>query len=283
MLAGRPRTTDGHEHPMATYEELGRSAREVRGKGVRFVRSLPARARERWWPVGEDPHKTSYSQSGEDLILTHLLHHLGLPRPSYVDLGAHHPLYLNNTALFYQDGGRGVNVEPDPALITTFSEMRPEDVNLNVAVGTEKGELDFYVMSTPTLNTLSRADALNSESLGHRIEKVISVEVLPIAEIFARLPQASCPDVLSVDVEGLDLEILTSIDFDAFPVPVVCVETLSFAHFGYGEKNSAIFDLMRSRGYAVYADTYLNTIFVRRQAWDTMLQREGQGLPVPLA
>lgn len=223
----------------------------------------------------ERPARTSYAQCGEDLILTFLLYHLGIERPTFVDLGAHHPYFLNNTALLYDKGFRGVNVEPDPSLIAAFREQRPDDVTLNVAVGPEPGRLDFYVMSAPTLNTLSTEEVRRSEALGYTVERVVPVDVVTVGDVFAALPTAPHPDVLSVDVEGLDLEILQATDFDRHPVPVVCVETLSHDRFGGGRKSTEIAELLSAVGYRPYADTYLNTVFVREDVWQALAEGSG--------
>ena len=50
--------------------------------------------------------KKSYSQTGEDIIIKTALADLGISKPSYLDIGAHHPYYLNNTALFYKQGSQ---------------------------------------------------------------------------------------------------------------------------------------------------------------------------------
>ena len=88
------------------------------------------------------PHyKKSYSQCGEDLIVQFVFETMNVARPTYLDIGAHHPTLLNNTYIFYQAGARGVNVEPDPALISRFNRVRPADVNLNCGIGPEEGTL----------------------------------------------------------------------------------------------------------------------------------------------
>ena len=80
------------------------------------------------------PSHRSYSQCGEDLILGFLVRSLGIERPSYIDIGAHDPTYLNNTKLLYQRGSRGINIEANPALIQRFKRQRPADINLNIGV-----------------------------------------------------------------------------------------------------------------------------------------------------
>jgi hypothetical protein len=46
--------------------------------------------------------KVSYSQSGEDLIVRVYFDILGITNPTYIDIGAHHPYFISNTALFYE-------------------------------------------------------------------------------------------------------------------------------------------------------------------------------------
>src|SRR5688572_17355247 len=83
--------------------------------------------------------KISYSQSGEDLIIKYIFDNLGISQPSYFDIGAHHPFFLSNTALFYSLGCRGINVEPDPSLFTPFKDKRKEDINLNIGISSSEG------------------------------------------------------------------------------------------------------------------------------------------------
>ena len=49
---------------------------------------------------------------------------------------------------------------------------------------------------------------------------------------------------------------------------VFCVETIIFSRAeGIEEKEDRIIDLMLNRGYMVYADTHINTIFVDKERW----------------
>lgn len=213
--------------------------------------------------------RVSYSQCGEDLILEHVLcESLRVERPTYLDLGAHHPTFLSNTYRFYLKGGRGVCVEPDPVLFSPLRAARPRDLCLNAGVGASgAGAADFYVMSARTLNTFSRQEAERYQSYGtHRIEEVVKVPLMSVNTILEK-HFASRPDFVSLDVEGLDLEILKSFDFSKFRPPAFCVETTTYTEDNTEEKQKDILDLMSSRGYFVYADTYINTIFVETGIW----------------
>jgi FkbM family methyltransferase len=214
-------------------------------------------------------YKISYSQSGEDLIIRFIFEALGIEQPSYLDIGAHDPYYISNTALLYSNGSRGINVEPDPQLFSAFLEARPNDINLNIGISTFPGEVNFYKMSTPTLNTLSKdeAERYRDES-GYQIESVTKIRVDTIANILSRYCNEKFPDLLSLDVEGLDLEIIKSLNYqNSLPV-VICVETISFSESGGGVKDLTLIQFLESKGYFVYADTYINTIFVQRSKWE---------------
>jgi hypothetical protein len=68
-------------------------------------------------------------------------------------------------------------------------------------------------------------------------------------------------------VEGLDNAIIRSIDFELSKPSVVCLETISYSETGNGQKNKEIINFLIGKGYMIYADTYINTIFVEEEKW----------------
>src|SRR5262249_17172377 len=136
-------------HPMAVRARQGRSlrirraagrslgiallaraaagtARSLRGVDERMIPEVLGRLRQRML----DPHaRRSYAQSGEDLIVRHLLLEvLGRREVRYLDVGAHDPWFLSNTALFYRMGFSGVLVEPDALLCRNLRRHRARDL-----------------------------------------------------------------------------------------------------------------------------------------------------------
>jgi len=211
--------------------------------------------------------KTSYSQCGEDLIIRYIFDVLKIPQPNYLDIGAHHPAYLNNTFIFYQNGSTGVNIEPDFQLFSYIKKCRPRDINLNIGIANEKATLDFYVMSVPTLNTFSLEEAKKAESEKIKIDKIIQIPVVPVEDVLNEYFSDAAPDFLSLDVEGLDLKILQSFNFVKWRPKVICVETITYSEKCDGKKIKDIEILLIEKGYFSYADTHINTIFVDKAIW----------------
>ncbi|MNT07654.1 hypothetical protein D3C72_1423690 [compost metagenome] len=128
--------------------------------------------------------------------------------------------------------------------------------------------LPFHVMSTRTLNTFSSTEAARYEDTGlHRVERIIEVPVVSINTVIETHFGNVSPDFLSVDVEGLDVEIIKSLDLRRFRPAVICVETLTFSETREEEKIPEIGDYLAAYGYFAYADTYINTLFVDRARW----------------
>lgn len=212
--------------------------------------------------------KNSFSQTGEDLIIKFIFDVIEIKNPSYIDIGAHHPFHLNNTALLYQNGSRGINIEPDPGLYKVFLDDRKEDTNLNCGVSSDDGELILKILNAPTLNTFSDEEAEKMvKDYNFKIVNRIPIKVYSIHTILNKYCNGIFPDFLNVDVEGLDDSIIRSIDFEKTKPSVICLETISYSEKGDGKKNIELINFLENKEYMVYADTYINTIFVLKNKW----------------
>ena len=86
----------------------------------------------------------TYAQYGEDYLILNLFNNLGMDVFSYLDIGASNPFVISNTALLYEKGCRGINVEANPLLIDEFIRLRPDDKNINIGIGIDDGVCPFY-------------------------------------------------------------------------------------------------------------------------------------------
>jgi FkbM family methyltransferase len=208
----------------------------------------------------------TYAQFGEDLIVVGLFGRLGISQPSYLDIGAHHPLNCSNTALLYARGSRGVNVDANPTLIEAFHELRPEDITLNCGVGPTAGEMTFFrIDDFSGRNTFDRevAEAFVRAHPEFKISSSIAVRVRTINEIVTSEFGGHWPDLLSLDAEGLDLSILEAAKFgDAGPI-IIIVEAISGDNL---DASDALYELLGARGYQVLFQTPGNLIAVRSDA-----------------
>ena len=76
----------------------------------------------------------SYSQSGEDRIVSNALSSMGKRSAfTYLDIGAHHPVKFSNTYLFYRLGGKGICVEPNADMAKRHRRVRPRDTLVQAA------------------------------------------------------------------------------------------------------------------------------------------------------
>lgn len=95
-------------------------------------------------------------------------------------------------------------------------------------------------------------------------EKIIRVPLKTINTVIGQYCN-KVPDFISVDVEGLDLAILQSLNFDQYRPLVICVETLVYDKQQNEYKRQEVMDFLQSKGYSIYADTHVNTIFLLKK------------------
>lgn len=216
--------------------------------------------------------KLSFAQYGEDIIVQGIFDTLNLPTPRYIDIGAHHPTNLSNTYLFYTKGSSGVCIEPSPQLFARIAKDRPRDICLNVGISdTNHTSVPYYVLTAQTMNTFSKEDAEKTIAApavygAQKIERIEHIDLVPMNEILEKY-FSKYGDFISIDTEGFDEQIVTSIDFQTYRPKVVCIETIEQTSDSSFHKNTAIQTHMEQAGYFVYADTYVNTIFVDKAIW----------------
>lgn len=210
--------------------------------------------------------KASYSQCGEDLLIAFALDLIYGSRPKkYLDVGANHPFHLSNTALLYAKGGSGVLVEPDPYFANLLRKKRPRDKVLQSGVHfSGEKTAEFFILDSPTLNTFSRQEMERYVSMGHALNKTLSVELRNINDILA---EAGTVDLMNLDIEGLDQTILEMINWKTYRPACICVETITYETRNEPQKGTAIKELMLDNGYISYADTFINSIFIDSVQW----------------
>jgi len=209
--------------------------------------------------------KPSFAQVGEDQILNFYFQSIGIKHPSYLDIGANTPVYGSNTYFFYSRGSSGVCVEPHPDLYRDIRRKRPRDIVLNTGIGlSDISSADYYIFPKKFSgwNTFSKEEAEYRKANKQPYEKVIQMPLKPINAIL-RDHFTRVPDFISIDVEGLDFDILKSLDFDRYAPKALIVETLRMGDSNSAHKRTDIAAFLDTKGYTIYADTFVNTIFIK--------------------
>lgn len=206
----------------------------------------------------------SYSQEGEDLILNRIFD--GKENGFYIDVGAHHPVRFSNTYFFYKKNWCGINIEPNPNVVSIFKAARLRDINLQVGVSDSTQTLKYYYFDEPALNTFD-ADIVEDRlrNTQYKVIKVENIPMLRLDEILAAyVPIGQKIDFLSIDVEGFDFMVLKSNNWSKFRPTCVLVEVLNSTL----EKimGSDIHIYMKNNSYSLLSRTYNTLIYKNDRA-----------------
>jgi FkbM family methyltransferase len=209
--------------------------------------------------------RASYSQSGEDRIVALMLAYYGIENATFMDIGSCDPVENSNTYLLYTHGSRGLLVEPNPALSDRIRTARPGDTLLAAGIGiTDATEADYFMFDKHELNTLDpeQKERLLRTEPDLTLERTVKVPLVNINRAIAEHLGGRAPDVLSIDIEGLDLPVLRTLDFAKYRPRIVVAETLVTLTRNHNPDTTPF---MAAHGYEVRGMTYPNTIYVDRK------------------
>lgn len=203
--------------------------------------------------------KRSYAQSGEDIIADV---ELGKKKKGrYIDVGAFHPKVFSNTYLFYKRGWSGVVIEPRPGAREDFAKVRPRDMFVGLGVAEKKDVLEYWEFDEGAANTFSVEQAeKNTKEAGRKLLRKISVAVMPLRDILANCGmERAVIDLMSVDVEGMDEEVLRSNDWEKWRPKLIICEDLDFDF--EKTRSSGVVKYLLGLNYALVAKTPYSLIF----------------------
>lgn len=201
----------------------------------------------------------SYAQEGEDIIVKRILN--AVKQGFYVDIGAHHPFRFSNTYLFYKNGWTGINIDPIPGTKVQFDKYRPNDINIECAVSDKKETLNYFNFQEKALNTFSESLAKQYIDANWKLEEQIPIVTYPLKDILARyMPEQKKIHFMSIDVEGFEMNVLTSNDWTKYKPELLLIEILDCPVEEI--KTNEITIYLQQQGYRVFAKTF-NTVFFK--------------------
>jgi FkbM family methyltransferase len=164
----------------------------------------------------------NYSQTGEDAVIRSLLDETR--QGIYVDVGCHDPVRSSNTLSLYLHGWHGVNIDANPRLIERFKATRLRDIAVCAAISDQEHDLVFHEFDDERVSTVSEEVLPEWQTKWKkRSERVVRTRTLD-SVLQEHLEPGTEIDLLSVDVEGHDLNVLRSIDLEVFRPKLIVVE-----------------------------------------------------------
>ena len=217
--------------------------------------------------------KKYYSFSGVDVVLENIFR--DKKNGFYIDVGCQHPIKNNNTYLLNKKGWNGINIDLDKDNIDLFNTSRPNDVNVNVAISNKIDEVDlfFYHKKSP-INTINKQISDYQKAKVTQIKKIKTDTLNNI--ISASKYNNSKFDLLSIDVEGHELQVLQGLNFNIYSPDVIVVEFLDLTISKLEIKNQSIEHLFKtdlykfliSKNYSFVNFIYADLIFVKNEFKD---------------
>lgn len=217
--------------------------------------------------------KEYFSFSGVDIILEKIFKNQD--KGIYIDVGCQHPIKNNNTYLLYKKGWEGINVDLDKDNIDLFNASRSKDNNFNKALSSDVNDVDlyFYHKKSP-INTI---DKKTSEFQKAKVTSIKKIKTDTLDNIILNTKyKNSSFDLLSIDVEGHELEVLKGFNLVKFSPNVIVVEYLDLNVSKLEIKNLSIEDILDteiykyliSKNYILVNSIYSDLVFVNKKFRD---------------
>jgi FkbM family methyltransferase len=179
----------------------------------------------------------------------------------YLDVGAFHPIKVSNTYRMYKNGWKGINIDMNPFSIELFKYARPKDINICAAISNKESyQISYFHNDQSPLNTIDKNHTKFLKSnFGIKDLKKKRVKTKTLNKIL-KSNNIKKIDFFNIDIEGHELEVIKSIDFNQFDIKVICVEILN--HNESAKKKSKILlDILKKENFKLKYRSPINYIF----------------------
>ena len=201
--------------------------------------------------------KETYSAHKEDLIVKKFFKNK--KNGFFVDVGCHHPSRINNTFLLYHLGWRGVNIDMNKLSIDLFNVCRKEDTNLNYAVSGKNNIINFYTNKEHSL-TSSILKKSNFEKFKYKK----TIESKTLTSILKKTKYRNKQiDFLNIDAEGVDFQVLKSLDFNIYKPKLISIEMWR-TNPKKSTKDNNIYKFLKNKNYKLIATEGANCLFAKK-------------------
>ena len=206
--------------------------------------------------------RNTYSQDQEDLFINDYFKEKS--NGFYIDIGCYHPIKYSNTALLYNRGWKGINIDMNQTSIDLFNILRKRDKNICAAISnTSKKTIQYFDHLFSPINTLDKNfSSIASKKLSFRKHTEKTIQTYKFNQIIQKYNiNIKQIDFINIDVEAHDLEVLESIDLSIFNAKIICVE---IANNQNNIKEKKLRDYLNKYNYELIKTVGLNGFFELR-------------------
>jgi FkbM family methyltransferase len=198
----------------------------------------------------------SYSQWGEDSFVSQFIFDTNW---TYIDVGSGHPVHGNDTFFLYNKGCTGILVDPVKSNAKLSKRFRPRDEFVEGLVSSNKIQT-FFQFSKSSISTGDIKRATQLRNAGNTLILESQPEVFSLSSIFEKLPSSEKRVLLKIDVEGLELSVLQSLDFNRFWPDLILLEELETLP----SEQTILRKFLKAKGYRLIISGYNSHLFQRK-------------------
>ena len=208
----------------------------------------------------------SYSENYEDVYLYRCFKKK-LNDVFFIDIGACHPVFCNVSYLFYENGSRGINIEPIAFRYHELIRARPEDVNINIGIDRLK--------SVKTINMVANADHLSSfKAIDEDLLRTHSANIYEQAATTDTLENICNKyvtkelDFLKIDTEGSEKEVIEGGNWNKYRPSIICIESVIPGTKKLSKTTSDIKNILSRYDYIEVLFDGVNKFYLSRESLD---------------
>jgi hypothetical protein len=212
---------------------------------------------------------TLMSQNEEDVSLLETIGFNGICNGTYLEMGALNGVRYSNTHVFSKEfDWRGLLVEANPSSFAELQVNRRKDVTVHAAVCAKRQTVHF--LSGGPYRAVDGILEFMSPGFKEKWWKNITldspqattIECLPMSELLLEhYDGVKYFDIYSLDVEGAELQVLKSIDFDSYAFGVILLEA---NRKNDPIRNMALRTFLERQGYRYLIELNQNFWFVNQ-------------------
>jgi FkbM family methyltransferase len=209
-----------------------------------------------------------YSQCGQDKFLFNRFFNK-TENGFFVDVGAHDGITYNNTLVFEKEKKwSGINIEANPDVYKRLVVNRPKCSNLNIAVSEDEGDVDFIKVSgAPEMisGLAKHYDPRHEKRLDKELirdggkKETIKIPGKKL-ETILKENNISKINYLSIDVEGGEMSVIRSINFEEVFIDIIGFEN------NFNDKSIPIVKYLQQKNFVLLKQVEYDIFMINKRS-----------------